>query len=558
MKYYFMAVPVVVLLAAAVYIFFVYDPNPAKQSSNEAPVTREETKQALPEAGTGTDTEVVELKIAPETNPSAEQVAVEAMSNDASANDASANEESQVEAGIAEGESTDKFALSDETASIEKFLTSADDNITAVTIDETTEETTFSVATDEPEEELAPSPAVEDSTDEPSTSTVVEESIEETAVAVAEEELIEDALTDDTPAKIISYVETDSLAIPQSVDPVDEDSGEAARRFEEKQSTNETAAQAEEQPPQKNVVEEPQQLSGGYIEYQAVITSSLSQATSDAGLNANQSVRVGRVFKPYLNSNRELRKGDKLTIVLDPAAAKSSGNDADQIHRIEYQGERKTLVATRKEGSLSDYEVRDADGKKLSGKDSPTSMAVEQPRREAPVAPAPVVKNPVRELPVEPSPAVRQPVHETPVKPTPYIAADNIAATGDIKRVEGVVDVTIFSAAREAGLDTGQIKELEVILSPHMNFNNDVRKGDRIAVTLSGNDIQSSEYDGAVKKLTVARGSDGAYRVLEPGDGGVSGVSSETQSGDASSSRKPPFWKRWFGFGSSSDGDANN
>ncbi len=35
-------------------------------------------------------------------------------------------------------------------------------------------------------------------------------------------------------------------------------------------------------------------------------------------------------------------------------------------------------------------------------------------------------------------------------------AADNESATGSMKRVEGVIKVSFFSAAREAGLNAGQ------------------------------------------------------------------------------------------------------
>jgi len=315
-----------------------------------------------------------------------------------------------------------------------------------------------------------------------------------------------------------------------------------------------------------------------------VINSSLSQASSDAGMSANQSARIERVFKPYLDSSRELRKGDELTIYLDPGVA-NTGNDADQIHRLEFHGVRKNLVVIRKERSLSDYEVRDADGKMLGGvvsttskaaavpirqetPEEPASAAVE-PRREVSVEPAPAVEEPRREVSVEPVAVVEKPRREMSVEPVPAVersprkvlapavdtsqrsVADYTAATGEMKRIEGVVSITLFSAAKEAGLNAVQLKKLEEIMNPYIDFNKDVRKGDRILITLDGSDIYSSEFNGVVKKLIVARDGDGSYREVKPGD--TETISSESGDGD-SSARKPPFWKRWWrSIGSSSD-----
>ena len=454
MKYY-LVIPAVVLLAAVVYLFFLYDPNSSKNSNNRASTTPDEPKQIdSSEIGTSTVTGAVDFKIAPVTVPSAEE-------------------------------------LSDETESMENFVSAADDN--------TTEETTLSAT-------------VDDSTEELITSAAVDESMEETITSTAAEESIEDSSTEDITVKRVAYVETDSFDSPQA----DTSTGDDSR---------ETALQVEEMQPQSIVADDQKQLSGDYIERQAVITSSLSQATSDAGLSANQSARIGRVFEPYLDSRRELRKGDKLTIVLDPGAGKT-GNDADHIHRLEFHGARKTLVVTRKEGSLSDYEVRNADGKMLSGKVSQASLAVEKPRRE------------------------------TSVEPAPRSAADNNASTGSMKRIEGVVSTSIFSAAREAGLNAGQINKLEEILTPYINFNKEVRKGDRIVITLDGSEIYSSEFIGVLKKLTVTRGDGGAYRVKQGQTGSVPGESSDTHNGDENSGAKKPFWKRWSV--GSSNGDENS
>ncbi len=363
--------------------------------------------------------------------------------------------------------------------------------------------------------------------------------MEETITSAAAEESMEDSLTEDATAKRVTYVATDGIDSPQAVSFVEEESRET------------TAVQVEEEPSQNMVADDQQQLSGGYIEHKAVITSSLSQATNDAGMSANQTARIGRIFKPYLDSSRELRKGDELTIFLDPGAAKT-GNDAEQIHRIEFHGARKNLVVTRKGGSLSDYEVRNTDGKTLTGEVSTTAIAVEKPRREVFVEPAPAVEKTRREMPVEPAPIANKTRHEaSSVEPASRRTADYNAATGEMKRIEGVVTVTLFSAAREAGLNAGQLKKLEEILNPYINFNKDVRKGDSIVITLDGSEIYSSEFNGAVKKLTVARSDDGTYREVKPGE--TDTISGESD--DNSSAKKPPFWKRWFGSSSKEEGN---
>ena len=506
---YFLLVPIVILLAAAVYIFFIYDPNPSKDTNNGASMTLGEPKQTgSPEIGSTTATDAVEFKTASVTLPSAEE---------------SSNDESQMEIVASDEESSSEFALSDEAESAENFLSAADDD--------STEETTLSAAVDDSEEESTTSSTVDDSKEEPATSYAVDESMEETITSAAAEESMEDSLTEDATAKRVTYVATDGIDSPQAVSFVQEESRET------------TAVQVEEEPSQNMVADDQQQLSGGYIEHKAVITSSLSQATSDAGMSANQTARIGRIFKPYLDSSRELRKGDELTIFLDPGAAKT-GNDAEQIHRIEFHGARKNLVVTRKGGSLSDYEVRNTDGKTLTGEVSTTAIAVEKPRREVFVEPAPAVEKTRREMPVEPAPIANKTRHEaSSVEPASRRMADYNAATGEMKRIEGVVTVTLFSAAREAGLNAGQLKKLEEILNPYINFNKDVRKGDSIVITLDGSEIYSSEFNGAVKKLTVARSDDGTYREVKPGE--TDTISGESD--DNSSAKKPPFWKRWFG-----------
>ena len=539
---YLLAVPVVILLAAAFYIFYVYDPNPSKNTNNEVSITRDETKQTgSPKIGATAVTDAAELAIAPVTLPIEEE----------SSDEASSNEENQAGIAASDEESSSEIAISEETESVESFVSTAGGN--------RTEETTTSIAIDA-------------STQEPVTSTAVDESLEETSTPAAAEEFIEESSPEDATAKRVTYVESGSADSPQAASFGEDYSPESATQVEVKQS-------------QSIVADEQQPLSGGYTEHKAVISSSLSQAASDAGMSANQSARIGRIFKPYIDSSRELRKGDELTIFLDPGAAKT-GNDADQIHRLEFHGVRKNLVVTRKEGSLNDYEVRDADGKMLSGGISNTSIAVAPPQREVSVEPASAVEEPQREVSVEPAsaveehrrevsvepvPAVERPRREVSVEPAPAIersrrevvpvetaqhsAADYNAAKGEMKRLEGVVSITLFSAAKEAGLSAVQLKKLEEIMNPYMDFNKDVRKGDRILITLDGSEIYSSEFNGAVKKLTVARDDDGTYREVKPGD--IDIIPSE--SGDNSSTGKLPFWKRWWNrLGSSSDGSGGN
>jgi hypothetical protein len=209
------------------------------------------------------------------------------------------------------------------------------------------------------------------------------------------------------------------------------------------------------------------------ITHEIVIDSSLYQATNAAGLSANQTARIGKVFGLYLDAGSELRKGDKLIVILDPAAGEDE-NDADQVHRLEYHGARKTLVITRVEGSLSDYEIKEGDGGTRSDGVSQSSPVV----------------------------AVESSVDSEP-------------ATGDMKRVEGVISVSFFSAAREAGLNAGQVEKIHKILTPYINFNREMRKGDRFVVMLDGEDIYSCEYIGALKQLLATRDDQGAYKVTD-------------------------------------------
>ncbi len=504
MKYYVL-VPVAVLMAIVVYLFFIYAPGSSTNTNDGSSATRAVLKQSDSlEIGATTVTDA---------------------------------------------------ALAEEIASMESMVFTVDEATTEETAEEAAEEAAEET-TEETTEETAL--AVDNSAQAPITSAAVDGNIEVaiTAAPAAEEieESIGDASTEDITVKRVTYVSTDSFDAPKSDDSSANDSKETA------------TPQVEKMQSQSVVTDDQKQPSGRYIEHQAVITSSLSQATSDAGLSTNQTARIRKIFAPYLDSRRELRKGDRLTILLDPEAG-TTGNDAEQLHRLEFHGYRKNLVAIRKEGSLSDYEVRDADGKLLGGKAPAASGAV---------APGPVAS-------VEPAPVVEKSPRAMSVKPAPHSTADNADSKGGMNRMQAVVTISLFSAAREAGLNVGQTKKLEEILTPYINFNKEVRKGDHLVVTLKGGEIYSSEFNGAVKKLTVARVADGAYRVklgetgsdtldsddagsakrsyweklgfgFSGGDEKIDGKVDEKidEKADENSSAKKPFWKR-FGFGSSTE-----
>ncbi len=255
-------------------------------------------------------------------------------------------------------------------------------------------------------------------------------------------------------------------------------------------------------------IESAQQQASNYIKHEIVIASSLYQATNDAGLSANQTARIGKVFEPYLNVSSELRKGDRLLVILDPAAGEVE-NDADQVHRIEYHGARKALIITREEGSLNNYQAVDGDNVVRTDGTTPTlsSMAAEEAQQQS----------------------------EESVEAVVESAADNEQATGNMRRVEGVVSVSFFSAGREAGLNAGQIENIRKILSPYINFNREMRKGDRFVVMLDGGKVYSCEYIGALKQLLATRDGQGAYKVTDKAGVNITraesaNASSETQS----------------------------
>ena len=301
-----------------------------------------------------------------------------------------------------------------------------------------------------------------------------------------------------------------------SESPVETDSTKPASSVETESS--EALASAEDDSPEtapavadiesESIESDKQQQISSYIEHNIVIQSSLYQATNGAGLSANQTARIGKIFKPYLDTSRELRKGDKLIVILDPAADKRD-NDADQVHRIEFYSARKTLVITRVEGSLSDYEVSDGDGGMRKDDVSSSSAVVEKAQQQ-------------RDESAE------------------VVAADSKPATGSMKRIEGVVSGSFFSAAKKAGLTAGQIEKIREILTPYINFNREMRKGDRFVVMLDAGKIYSCEYIGALKQLRATRDGKGAYKVTDKAGKEITGAESVDASGQRRSNKSAP------------------
>ena len=253
-------------------------------------------------------------------------------------------------------------------------------------------------------------------------------------------------------------------------------------------------------------IESDQQQASNFTEHEISIDSSLYSATNDAGLSANQTARIGKIIEPYLDARSELRKGDKLIVTLDPAAGEAE-NDADQIHRLEYRGARKTFVITRVVGSLSAYEVGGGGSVERNDEASLSSTVVDEAPQQ-------------REEPAEAS-----------------AATDNDPAMGSMKRAEGVVSVSFFSAAREAGLNAGQVEKIRKILTPYINFNREMRKGDRFVVILDDGEVHSCEYIGALKQLRATRDSQGAYKVTDKAGADITIAESADASGQTQNSK---------------------
>lgn len=432
-----LVVPVIILLALVGYIFFIYDPNPPQKSTRQAAVKLVEPgsgDSAGSEATTAAD--AVEFKVVPVTLPPEEQPADEMTADD---------EEQADIAGNAADPAADTIATDSGVDNPDAVQPQSEDTVAGITPDAT--ETAVA------KESAAGMAAVVESSE---TAADADENRADAGPMQADQAVATSA----APAEGAPEVEAASAAASdewQSLAAIDEGSPRAA--------FSDTPAEAED----ANADEELNPAD--FIEHKIVIHSSLYQATSDAGLTANQTARVQKIFKPHLDSRRELRDGDMLTVYLDPGASKAS-NDADQIHRMEFRGAKKTLIVTRRDDSMSDYEVRDGDGAMLGQEASQASLITAEPQAAA--------------------------------------------VSGEMQRIEAVVNISFFSAARGAGLTPGQIERLREIMSPHIDFTREVRKGDRIVVVLDKNgEIYSCEYIGAVKQLQVTRSSSGDYRVTD-------------------------------------------
>ena len=241
------------------------------------------------------------------------------------------------------------------------------------------------------------------------------------------------------------------------------------------------------------------------------VDSSIYSTAVNAGLSPNQVARLTRLLKPHLDFSRELRKGDELTVQLDPESGEGS-EDASQLYRIEFNGVRKHLLITRSDENPDTYEVRDDNGKLLASR-----SAVEKKQAESSSQPAKQVAK-TEKKPVKTAERVAK-TQKKPVK----TASKGKTGTGDKRRLEATIDYSLFTAAREAGLTTEQTVKLRSILDPYIDYNKELRKGDRLVINLdkSGKTIESIEYKGSKKQILAVQEENGDYAVTDHTDGTV-------------------------------------
>ena len=221
------------------------------------------------------------------------------------------------------------------------------------------------------------------------------------------------------------------------------------------------------------------------------VDSSIYSTAVDAGLSPNQVARLTKLLKPHLDFSRELRKGDELTVQLDPESGEG-GEDASQLYRIEFNGVRKHLLITRSDENPDYYEVRDDSGKLLESRSvlakTQTASTPEPDKQKKSVAKKPV-----------------------------QTATKSNTRSSDKRRLEATIDYSLFTAAREAGLTTQQTVKLRSILDPYIDYNKELRKGDRLVINLdkSGKTIQSIEYKGSKKQILAVQEENGDYAVTD-------------------------------------------
>ena len=221
------------------------------------------------------------------------------------------------------------------------------------------------------------------------------------------------------------------------------------------------------------------------------VDSSIYSTAVNVGLSPNQVARLTRLLKPHLDFSSELRKGDELTVQLDPESGEG-GEDASQLYRIEFNGVRKHLLITRSDENPDYYEVRDDSGKLL---ESPSVLAKTQ------TASTPEPKEQKKSV-------AKKLVHK---------ATKSNTRSNDKRRLEATIDYSLFTAAREAGLTTDQTVKLRSILDPYIDYNKELRKGDRLVINLdkSGKTIESIEYKGSKKQILAVQEENGDYAVTD-------------------------------------------
>ena len=247
------------------------------------------------------------------------------------------------------------------------------------------------------------------------------------------------------------------------------------------------------------VPDEPEKASADAVTDMRTLTgrvdSSIYSTAVDAGLSPNQVARLTRLLKPHLDFSRELRKGDELTVQLDPESGEGD-EDASQLYRIEFNGVRKHLLITRSDDNPDFYEVRDDSGKLLESRS--------------------VLAKTQTASPAEPAGRKEGPKENAGSKPV-ETASRGSADKGDKRRLEATIDYSLFTAAREAGLTTAQTVKLRSILDPYIDYNKELRKGDRLVINLdkSGSTIESIEYKGSKKQILAVQEENGDYAVTD-------------------------------------------
>lgn len=308
----------------------------------------------------------------------------------------------------------------------------------------------------------------------------------EDADALAETEAVEET---DTVAETDTVDDADALA---EIEAVERQLAAEADSSEEQEVARSTPSSSEQEQTAANTDAGMRTLSGR-------IDSSIYSTALNAGLSPNQTARLTRLLKPHLDFSRELRKGDELTVLLDPETSEDS-EDASRLYRIEFNGVRKHLLITRSDENPEYYEVRDDSGKLLES--------------GSPVAKAPVGSTPEKEKIVSGQSAGKKPVST---------AANAAGKAGGKGRLEATIDYSLFTAAREAGLTTSQTVKLRSILDPYIDYNKELRKGDRLVINLdkSGSAIDSIEYKGKKKQLLAVREENGDFAVTDRTSGTI-------------------------------------